>query len=73
VPLDDALARHGAEARTGFIVVDTRTGAARDWVRIEGIVEELYDVAFLPGLRCPAMIGLRGTEIRHVISVADPA
>jgi uncharacterized protein (TIGR03032 family) len=69
LPLDDALARHGAEARTGLIVVDTRTGTARDWVRIEGIVEELYDVAFLPGLRCPAMIGIRGNEIRHVISV----
>lgn len=71
LPLDEALEMHGAVARTGLLVVDTQTGEARDWVRIEGVVEELYDVAFLPGPRCPAMIGLRGTEIRHVISVAN--
>jgi uncharacterized protein (TIGR03032 family) len=68
--LDDALARHGAQARTGLLIVDTRTGTSHNWVRIDGIVEELYDVAFLPGLRCPAMIGLRGAEIRQVISIS---
>lgn len=68
--LDAELARRGGEARTGLIIVDRETGAATDWVRIEGVVTELYDVAFLPGVRCPAAIGLKGSEIRTVISVA---
>jgi hypothetical protein len=41
------------------------------WVRLEGVVRELYDVAFLPGVRCPSAIGFRTDEIKYVISIEE--
>jgi len=42
-------------------------------VRIEGIVEELYDVAVLEGVARPMAFGFRSDEIRRVLSVGNPA
>jgi len=38
-------------------------------MRIEGVVNELYDVIALPGIERPTMIGFRAQEIRRVISI----
>jgi hypothetical protein len=51
-------------------VIDLRTGAIVHWLRIEGIIEELYDVVVLPGVTRPTAIGFVTDEIRRVISVA---
>jgi uncharacterized protein (TIGR03032 family) len=67
--LDDALKKHGAAARCGLLVIELATGNTVGWVRIEGVVRELYDVAALPGVRRPAAIGFRSDEIRRVISI----
>lgn len=67
--LDDALVRRDTAARCGLAVIDTRSGDMTEWVRIEGVVTELYDVAALPGLRRPSAIGLKGEEIKRVISI----
>lgn len=69
LPLDAALEAKKAEARCGLYIVDTLTGDIVHWLRIEGIVDELYDVAVLPGSRMPAAIGIKSDEIRRVISV----
>lgn len=69
LPLDDALSKRGVDARCGLIVVDLKTGDTVEWVRIEGVVSELYDVVFLPELYRPSAIGLKGREIRKVINV----
>jgi uncharacterized protein (TIGR03032 family) len=69
LPLDEVLAKGGAEARCGLLVVDTRTGDTVGWVRVEGVVRELYDVAVLPGVRNPAAVGFVTDEIRRVISI----
>ncbi len=53
------------------MAVDLKTGDIVHWLRIEGIVRELYDVAVLAGRRNPSMIGFKSDEIRRVISV-DP-
>jgi uncharacterized protein (TIGR03032 family) len=71
LPLDDELVRRDAEPRCGLMVVDLRTGDAVHWLRIEGVVEELYDVAVLPGVRRPMAIGLKTDEIRRTITVGD--
>jgi uncharacterized protein (TIGR03032 family) len=71
--LDDALRAHDADARTGLLVIDTRTGAIVEWVRIEGVIDELFDVAFLSGVRNAKVIGTKGKEINRMISVAPPA
>jgi uncharacterized protein (TIGR03032 family) len=69
LPLDEQLKSRNAEARCGVQVIDLRTGDAVHWLRIEGIVDELYDVIPLPGVRCPMALGFKTDEIRRVISV----
>lgn len=54
-----AAGAKGAEPRCGLHVIDLRTGDATHWLRIEGVVEELYDVIALPGVRRPMALGFR--------------
>lgn len=67
--LDEALERRKASAQCGLYVIDLRSGDAVHWVRFEGIVRELYDVAVLPGVRRPMAIGFQTDEIRRVINI----
>jgi uncharacterized protein (TIGR03032 family) len=69
--LDDALAARDVAPRCGLAVIDLTSGDMRHWVRIEGVVRELYDVAALPGVRQPSAIGFKTEEVNHVISIAD--
>jgi uncharacterized protein (TIGR03032 family) len=71
--LDRNLAERDAEPRCGLMVIDTRSGDIVHWLRIEGIVEELYDVAVLPGLVRPMALGFKTDEIRRTITVDEPA
>jgi uncharacterized protein (TIGR03032 family) len=67
--LDDNLKSRNAEARCGVQVIDLRTGDAVHWLRMEGVVEELYDVVALPNVRRPMALGFKTDEIRRVLSV----
>ncbi len=67
--LDDALASRGAEARCAVLVIDLRTGDTVHWLRFTGVVQELYDVVAIPGVRRPSAIGFRSDEIRRVLTV----
>ena len=67
--LDAALAQRGASARCGLLIIDTRTGDTVEWVRLEGLVRELFDVAVLPGVRNPAAIGFKTDEVTRVIAI----
>lgn len=69
LPLDDALSQRDVEARCGIQVIDLRSGDAVHWLRFEGLVEELYDVIALPGVRNPSLIGFVSDEIRRLISL----
>ena len=69
--LDDALKARDVEARCGLAVVDLATGDMTGWVRITGIVRELYDVAALPGIRRPSAIGFKTDEVNRVISIDE--
>jgi uncharacterized protein (TIGR03032 family) len=71
LPLDEALAAKGAEARCGIIAVDRQSGDTLAWVRIEGVVRELYDVAFLPGVRQPSALGFQTDEIQRLVNIDD--
>jgi hypothetical protein len=52
------------------LVIDLDSGDAIHWVRLEGIVSEIYDVAMVSGVRRPMAIGTRADDIRRMISVA---
>jgi len=69
LPLDAALTAKKAAPRCGLLVIDLATGDIVHWLRIEGVVEELYDVVVLPEARMPAAIGIKSDEIRRVISI----
>jgi Domain of unknown function (DUF4915) len=67
--LQERLERERMAPRCGLMAVDLRSGDVVHWLRIEGVVRELYDVALLPGRRNPAIIGFRSDEIRRTLSV----
>lgn len=69
LPLSDTLAAKGAEPRCGLQVIDLRSGDCVEWMRFDGQVEELYDVAVLPGARKPMAIGFKTDEIERLWSV----
>ncbi|MEF8756302.1 MAG: TIGR03032 family protein [Accumulibacter sp.] len=69
LPLDDRLQAHGAEARCAVQVIDLRRGDVVHWLRFEGVVDELYDVVTLPGVRRPMALGFKTDEIRRVLSI----
>jgi len=69
LPLNEALVARGAEPRCAVLVIDLRTGDAVHWMRFSGVVQELYDVAAIPGVRRPSAVGFRSDEIRRVITI----
>jgi len=69
-PLEENLKSREAETRCGLMVVDLTSGDAPHWVRLEGVVKELYDVAFLPGCTSPMAIGFVSDEVTRMIRVA---
>ena len=67
--LDETLAARGAEPRCGLHVVDTRTGDTAHWLRLEGMVSELYDVAVLPDVVRPMALGFKSDEIQRLLTI----
>ncbi|MGB5959674.1 MAG: TIGR03032 family protein [Coleofasciculaceae cyanobacterium] len=67
--LDENLRLRDAEPRCGLLVIDLRTGDIVHWLRIEGVVEELYDVVILPGVQRPMAIGFKTDEIRRIVTI----
>ncbi len=53
-------------------MIDTKTGDTVEWLRIEGVVRELFDVVVLPGVRNSAAIGfVTDGPIRATKNVGD--
>jgi uncharacterized protein (TIGR03032 family) len=69
--LDEELAKRGAEARCGLLVIDLRSGDVAHWLRVEGMVKELYDVAVLPQVCRPMALGFKTDEIQRTVAVGD--
>ncbi len=67
--LDERLAQKDADARCGLLVVDLHTGTIVHWVRIEGLIAELYDVGVLPGVQRPMALGFQTQEIEQLITL----
>ena len=69
LPLDDKLAQKNAVPRCGLLVINLKTGDTVHSLRLEGGVQELYDVALLPQIRRPMMIGFKSDEIRRIVTI----
>jgi uncharacterized protein (TIGR03032 family) len=69
--LDQELTKRGAEARCGLLIIDLRTGDVAHWLRVEGLVRELYDVAVLPHVCRPMALGFKTDEIQRTIAIGE--
>lgn len=69
--LDRRLAEKDSEAWCGVQVIDLDSGSCVDWLRMDGAVGEIYDVAILPGVRTPMAIGVEAPEINNYITIGQ--
>ncbi len=69
LPLQDRLDRENARPLCGLSVINLKTGDIEHQLRIDGVVQELYDVAALDGLRRPMAIGLQTDEIHNCLKL----
>lgn len=71
LPLDQALRERDTEARCGLAVIDLNRGDMTGWVRIDGVVQELYDVAVLPNVTRASLVGFKSDEVKYVILIDE--
>jgi uncharacterized protein (TIGR03032 family) len=71
LPLQQELERRNAEPRCGVHVIDLRSGDVVHWLRLGGMVSELYDVVVLPGVTQSMALGFKTDEIRRLLTVGD--
>jgi len=67
--LDDALASKDVDPKCGLFVVELSTGRTAHWMEFTSIIEEIYDVQVLPGVRRPMALGFKSDEIQRFITV----
>lgn len=65
--LNERLDRENVNPRCGLCIVNLKTGEIEHHLEINGVVEELYDVAILPGLIRPMVLGFKSEEIRFAL------
>jgi uncharacterized protein (TIGR03032 family) len=69
--LEAELAKRAADPRCGLLIIDMRTGDVVHWLRVEGLVRELYDVAALPQVSRPMALGFKTDEIQRTIAIGE--
>ena len=53
------------------MIIDLRSGDVAHWVRVEGMVRELYDVAVLPGVTRPMALGFKSDDIQQIVAIGE--
>ena len=69
--LDENLLAKNVEPCCGLMVIDINTGSIVEWLRLEGVITELYDVQVLPGVQRPMALGFQTDEISRLLTL-DP-
>jgi len=67
LPLSEELEQRNVKPRCGLVVVDLEKGDLVHHLRIEGVIEELFDVMVLPGCTKPNLLGFKTDEIKHMV------
>jgi len=57
-----------SEAWCGVQIIDLKSGTVVEWVRLDGPVTELFDVAFLDDVKCPMALGQQSPENLSLVS-----
>ena len=71
--LAQRLADRRVIQRCGLQVFDLSSGRLSHWLNIEGVVSELYDVLFLPGVRRPGSPGFSALLNPLLVDFPQPA
>ena len=66
--LQDELKQRDGEPWCGVCVIDLRTGDLVEWIRLNGAIKELFDVAVIPEVRCPMALGVQSPDIQSLNS-----
>ncbi len=69
--LDNRLAEKDTDPWCGVQVIDIRNGKVVEWIRLDGTVAELYDVAVLPDVTTAMALTLNSGELITLITVED--
>ena len=69
--LQGEIERRDGEAWCGVFVINLRHGDIVEWIKLDGAIAELFDVAALPGLRCPMSLGVGTLEIQNTITIGS--
>lgn len=69
--LQDELKKRDGEPWCGVCIVDLRSGDLVEWIRLNGAIKELFDVAAIPEVLCPMALGVQSPDIQSLISF-DP-
>ncbi|WP_293881228.1 TIGR03032 family protein [Sphingomonas sp.] len=68
LPLQGEIAKRGGEPWCGIMVVNLRHGEIVEWIKLDGAVSELFDVAIIPDAACPMSLGPTTLELESTIS-----
>ena len=66
--LQKNLEAKDSEAWCGVQIIDLKSGSVVEWVRLDGPVTELFDVAFLDDVKCPMALGQQSPENLSLVS-----
>jgi uncharacterized protein (TIGR03032 family) len=53
----------------GIYMVNTKTGSASCCIRLDGEIDEIYDVMVMPNTRSASLVGFKGNDIMNTISL----
>lgn len=70
LPLEKTMADSGQAPVCGLLVIDLENRRIVHQLIIQGIVEELMDVAVIDNCSHPMILGVKSDEIRHTFSIA---
>ena len=70
LPLADNLKTYRVTERNAILIIDLSTGELAHWMRVDGGASEIYDLVAVAGVRRPAAIDLKSSDMRRVLSVA---
>ena len=69
--LQDEIKARDGEPWCGVYIIDLRSGDIVEWIRLQGLVKELFDVAIIQDAQCPMALGVNSSDIQSLISF-DP-
>lgn len=71
--LDGELKTRDAEPWCGVLIVNLASGDIVEWIRLEGHITEMFDVAAMEGVTCPMAVGPNTAEMQNTISFDNMA